>query len=381
MTLDITALPARHGDALLLSAGPARVLIDGGPSRVWDHALAPALATLGRGGPASIDLMMVSHIDADHITGILELTAALSAAHQGGKPPAAKIRETWFNGFTDALALAEPAPAEAAALSLSSASGPLATLFAGQGDARLVLSSVSQGRRLTDALDTLAIPRNPGFAGGLAIAGARRDDWRCGPLTLRVIGPDMAAVEKLRRKWAQQLPRILAREASEAELVSLDRSVYNLSSIVVVAEAGGRRALLTGDARGDMILEWLCAAGLSGPELHFDILKMPHHGSDRNIDLAFLSAVTADHYLVSGDGKHGNPEPRMFELLFQARRGARYRVHLTYPLGAICAHREFDRDGRTERLRCILERAPAGCIVEPADAAGGARINLSAGSS
>ena len=36
--------------------------------------------------------------------------------------------------------------------------------------------------------------------------------------------------------------------------------------------------------------------------MHVDVLKMPHHGSDRNMDRAFLERITADHYVFSGNG-------------------------------------------------------------------------------
>ena len=65
----------------------------------------------------------------------------------------------------------------------------------------------------------------------------------------------------------------------------MDKSVFNLSSIVVLADSGGRRMLLTGDARGDHVLDGIEAAGLfKDDRLHVDLLKLPHHGSDRNVD-------------------------------------------------------------------------------------------------
>jgi beta-lactamase superfamily II metal-dependent hydrolase len=42
----------------------------------------------------------------------------------------------------------------------------------------------------------------------------------------------------------------------------LDKSVHNLSSIVVLVESQGKRILLTGDGRGDHTLEGLKAAKL-----------------------------------------------------------------------------------------------------------------------
>ena len=59
------------------------MLIDGGPSEVYKPHLKPRLQRLrkARGladnAPLPVDLMMVSHIDDDHINGVLELTKEL----------------------------------------------------------------------------------------------------------------------------------------------------------------------------------------------------------------------------------------------------------------------------------------------------------------
>jgi beta-lactamase superfamily II metal-dependent hydrolase len=68
--------------------------------------------------------------------------------------------------------------------------------------------------------------------------------------------------------------------------------------------------LLTGDGRGDHLLQGLERAGLLSPEgtLHVDLLKVPHHGSDRNVTKEFFETVTADIYVVSANGKHDNPD-------------------------------------------------------------------------
>jgi beta-lactamase superfamily II metal-dependent hydrolase len=57
--------------------------------------------------------------------------------------------------------------------------------------------------------------------------------------------------------------------------------------------------LLTGDARGDKILEGLEKVKLLKPrgKMHEDILKVPHHGSSRNMEPIFFERITADHYV------------------------------------------------------------------------------------
>ena len=80
--------------------------------------------------------------------------------------------------------------------------------------------------------------------------------------------------------------------------------------------------LLTGDARGDKILEGPRArrrAQADGKSMHVDVLKVPHHGSSNNLETDFFERITADHYVFSGNGEHGNPERETLEMLFKAR--------------------------------------------------------------
>ncbi len=114
--------------------------------------------------------------------------------------------------------------------------------------------------------------------------------------------------------------------------------------------------LLTGDARGDKIIENLEEHGLMDDEgkIHVDLLKMPHHGSDRNVEDDFFKRVTADHYVVSGDGRHHNPELETYRMLFKARQGGDpYVIHVTYPPEELVA------DYPKEELEDLLDEAEA----------------------
>src|SRR5688572_2683304 len=110
----LEALRAKHGDALLLHYGteaePRLAVIDGGPGGVYGAALKPRLMQLReeRGlddaEPLEIELMMVSHLDADHITGILELMRGLRDAKDRKTPLPWTIERFWHNAFDDLTA-------------------------------------------------------------------------------------------------------------------------------------------------------------------------------------------------------------------------------------------------------------------------------------
>ena len=183
------------------------------------------------------------------------------------------------------------------------------------------MGSIERSSELVDAARAIGLRANRAFGGGVIQAG---DATRLAHgLSVSVIGPTAEQIAELRRKW---------REESMSELAAfLDENVLNLASIVLVVARGRKRMLLTGDARGDHILLRLMDAGvLTGETAHFDVLKVPHHGSDRNVTPDFFRRLPADHYIVSGNGKHGNPELATLRMLAEARGAAPYTVHFTY---------------------------------------------------
>jgi glyoxylase-like metal-dependent hydrolase (beta-lactamase superfamily II) len=101
----LEVLKARKGDCLLLHYGtadePALALIDGGPGGVYSKFLKPRLKQLReeRGLDESemlpIDLCMLSHIDDDHIHGLLQLTQELVDAQKSQDPRAVNILDLW----------------------------------------------------------------------------------------------------------------------------------------------------------------------------------------------------------------------------------------------------------------------------------------------
>lgn len=76
----------------------------------------------------------------------------------------------------------------------------------------------------------------------------------------------------------------------------------------------------TGDGRGDHLLQGLAQAGLLDADgtIHVTVLKLPHHGSDRNVTRSFFRKVTADHYIACANGKDGNPDLSTLRWLVQA---------------------------------------------------------------
>ncbi len=356
----LEVLRARKGDCLLLHYGtrddPALALIDGGPGGVYKPFLKPRLEALReeRGLNTSqslpVDLCMLSHIDDDHVVGLVGLTKELVDADEDNKPKLVQILDLWHNSFDDIVDndAAELAGAVEARFGPASLSGDLPPDAGANVDAVMVLAGIPRGRRLRDDAAKLGIDRNLETEGALVMASADSEPIDMGKgLTFTVVGPMQEEVKALQlehAKWVEDHPDEV-RKSAEALASYDDDSVPNLSSIVVLAESGEperKTMLFTGDARGDKILQGLKLVGLVEPggSLHVDVLKCPHHGSIANVEQDFFERVTADHYVFSANGEHGNPDRETLELLVAARGDDDYTIHLTYPVDEIDVERK-----------------------------------------
>jgi len=288
----IEMLPAGHGDCLWIEYGdpkaPRRVLIDGGAAGTYKRALRERLRGL-RENERRFELLVVTHIDADHITGILELLEDSETRFQA--------RDIWFNGYRH---LPDEKPETL---------GPV------------------QGERLTDLL--VKRPWNREFKESAVVVQADGDLPRLqleGGLVLTLLSPTPGKLADLKPEWEKEVrkagldpnqPRpgevespegfdLLGSpdvEALAAEAFSEDSAKANGSSIALLAEFEGRRLLLTGDAHpGIMTAAIKRLAG--GGRLAVDACKLPHHGSKANVNRQFLQALDCRKWLFSTNGAY-----------------------------------------------------------------------------
>jgi len=351
MIFSLEALQAYHGDCLLLHAGttskPVLLLIDGGPSGTWETSLQPRLEELrarrAGDGALRIDLAMVSHIDSDHVAGMVDFAGELVTAQQDSVPLRYDVRTLWHNSFDDVLGNDAD---DLRAAAIEALAVPLADRVADEIRAAglAVVASVAEGRELRDQATTLGWSVNEPFGGPVVLPREGVRTITLGPLKLTVVCPHAEQLEKLHDawdKWLKKHPKDVANPASAQP--SRDTSPYNLSSIVVLAECKGKRMLLTGDARDDHVLAGLDEAGIAQDgKTHVDILKLPHHGSIRNMRAEFFASVTADHYVISADGRHGNPETETLELIAGSRADDDFTIHLTNRVGTDDLERRLD---------------------------------------
>jgi hypothetical protein len=337
MIFTLEVLQADHGDSLLLHYGsaqaPQTIVIDGGPAGIYQESLEPRLlqikSTVSPNNPLSFPLVMVSHLDDDHVNGILDLLDGMIEKEEDGETPDFALSRIWFNTFDDIIGNIQIPNISSMAASASAANiGAIHPALA-RADHHItaVIASTGQGRQLRNNAQRLSLAVNSPFKEDktkkitLVMGGVKESVVRLakGP-TITVIHPNKKRLEALQAKWDKDLKTALEDGDNSIIMAAIgdkDNAPFNLSSIVCVVKYRRKSILLTGDGRSDDILEGLRQAKLlkADGKVHFHILKMPHHGSSANLSEKFLQTVTADHYVVSANGKHENPDQDTLDAL------------------------------------------------------------------
>jgi hypothetical protein len=300
-------MPAGHGDCLWIEYGdlktPHRVLIDGGPAPTYPRVKARIEALPPRS--REFDLLIITHVDADHIEGVVRLL--------GDTTLGAKFGEVWFNGWKH---LPDPNNDK-----LGPVHGEYLTALLEKGGHAWNVSFKGNAVRVPDqgTLPRVTLP---------------------GGMTLTLLSPTNQQLIKLRPKWNAEVRKAGLEPGGAAEALehlagnrrlqpdalgdlkvaalaakpfASDHSEANGSSIAVLAEYGGKSCLLTGDAFAPVLVESIQRlVDERGVErLRLDAFKIAHHGSQGNLSKELLNLFRCPRYLFSTNGKifnHPDPE-------------------------------------------------------------------------
>jgi beta-lactamase superfamily II metal-dependent hydrolase len=309
-------LPAAFGDCLLLSYGSEggaihRVLIDAGLKGTFKEALKPRLESIGQG--SLIDLVVVTHLDRDHICGMLPLVEQMPSLVRPG--------DIWFNGhdhlIEDALGVAE---AEALGKLIRKKSLPWNEAF----DQKAVVVSSASGTTLPQrelpggARITLLSP----YREQLEALAAKWDDDSLGSWDEEP--QSEAAAASIQLDMLGKRPPLSSVDVNTVlELADVDfeedDAPPNGSSIAFVFELGDRRILFGADAFPSVLARSLRSLVPDGERYKVDAFKLPHHGSMSNLSPELLDLLDCHRFLVSTNGgSFGHPHPEAIARILTA---------------------------------------------------------------
>jgi beta-lactamase superfamily II metal-dependent hydrolase len=325
------AIQARFGDCLLLEYGdanPEYILIDGGPSDNYKDHLKPALQKI-MNGSSTLQAVMISHVDNDHIVGVLDLVVELKYQLDSGAKPFLKIGELWFNSFKSTI---DTGDLEKRIKGINTVAGVNGLRMQ---EMSMAVNGIKEGYQILSVSRFLDIPINPGTQKGFYLAEQQQASTTKSNLKITVVGPTTANLQALQKKWedwiADNEQKIKEGKYTKEFAAMSDKSIPNLSSIVMLIQADGKSILFTGDCRGDHLQQGLIETGLSANgSFHVDILKVPHHGSQRNVTRDFFKEVTADTYIISADGTYDNPDYETLVWIVETAKDAARKIKIVF---------------------------------------------------
>jgi beta-lactamase superfamily II metal-dependent hydrolase len=347
---EITMLPAREGDSLLIRYGPDdapyRVLIDVGRKATYKDLL-----DLLPKGERHLELLVITHIDRDHIEGALSLLKDEDAGFS--------YDDIWFNGYKHLIWSNDES-------------------FGGV-----------QGDKLTKLIAAHVLPWNKAFDGG----PVRLDDdmpitrTLAGGLKLTLLSPTAEKLAKLEPHWAEECRRAgidpngaaiaLARpsavddvetfggslEEMAATVTTEDNAPANGSSIAFLAEYDGKTVLFGADAHPSLLVASLDKLGRPLP-LDCALVKVPHHGSQANTTRELLNRLTSPHWFISTNGSYfDHPDEVAIARILTSPASEQRTLHFNYkkPRTQIWQ----DKNSAREKYRYDCNYPEAGLVTLP----------------
>jgi len=345
----IEVYPALEGDCFLISIGneiKTNILIDGGFAETYHGYLKPRLLRMAEHGE-ELDLVVVTHVDSDHIEGIIELFKENGTAKN---PLIIPITEVWHNSYRHLDSIKQKGeeliPDEKRILAGIISQGGIVSKKKKNNPNKDV--SAKDGSTLAALLYNGEYNWNSLY-GGRAINCNNVGLISLTPdINIRMLSPNSESLRKLEKYWVKELRKkkydfkltddklfddayefyLLSQRDSQqnnenknvshkdkklsldyllSKKMSHDGSSVNGSSISFIIEYKEKKLLFLADSHPRKIhkeIQELVYKFNYDPL--FDFVKVSHHGSHRNTSVELLSLIDSPIYLFSTNGKKNN---------------------------------------------------------------------------
>lgn len=340
--MKIYPLKAAHGDALVVEAvregRPFRIVIDGGPEDTAENICDYYL------GLEHIDLLVLTHYDADHISGLLNFFANI-------KEKKGFIDNVWANCAS--------------------------------------IVEYDDEENVAAYEDAYVLSRHLVKLQKKGIIGYWCDDVTTemapvtiGPFKIEVLSPTKDIQNELLRRHRDYIEKEglqddpdLEEEVSYArvqkdatkELSALAASFrptsttfMNKTSIALQVTTEDNTILLLGDSDAKVITNSFIGLGATAEKpLKVDLIKMPHHGSKANISAQWFQLIDCSNFLFTtngGDGGAYHPDRQTIACIdsWARRNETPITLYFNYPLSTIMLRNDgLLTDAEKERFTIV----------------------------
>ncbi|EPF6236990.1 ComEC/Rec2 family competence protein [Acinetobacter baumannii] len=281
--LKIHVIDATHGDCLLLDFDHSKILIDCGPKSF--KARRDVLANIEKilGENSVIDIAIVTHNDDDHIGGFEFLLDT-----------SIKINTIVFNSLQDIPDIIKNSQKQ---ISYNQDNALKQRLLAERGIETLCLTRDSGPLIINDITLTALTPTAEVLECMLNDANVQKEREEKKRRQKQI---SSSKTEEIKPEEALQ------KIQSGQDVFVKDPSITNKSSIGLVIQCGSFSGLFLGDAHAEDVIEGLNILGFNNHQ--FNVVKISHHGSERNTNIESLSLWgKTDYILCANNEKHYHP--------------------------------------------------------------------------
>ena len=281
----LNILKAHHGDCCVIeccdaSGDPYIILIDGGPRENYRTSLVHDLDQYKK-----IDLIILTHIDSDHIGGLLEYLSSSIADNQE----------------FDKIIINAPN-----------------LLTVNQEGTQI---SIDEGVKFEKVLKEKRL--NIKVIGNI-ISESDLNEFLPDGIEIKILSPNDIALKELYTNWpkdkkpdndTQISTEVTNGKDFDIELnkLALNKDVeksiksdfVNASSIAFSIKTIDFHGLFMGDAHSSIVKDSLSKFYPENKPVEFDYIKLSHHGSKYNISNTFLDKIICFNYIISTNGGFG----------------------------------------------------------------------------
>lgn len=341
INIHLEVFPASEGDSFLVSFDKSHILIDAGVHDTYQNFIKQRLTDLSK-DMGKLDLLVITHIDEDHIEGAIQF---LSENGINNSPMIIPIEQVWHNSYRHLQFTKEK--------------------HIGESESEIIKAIISNGKRESEHLNNeskdISAKQGSTFASlllsggyswnksfqGKAVNVDTMQSIQFPKFKINLLSPNTKKLDRLARKWEKELYKkkynfvfsedkifddafefglLMGSEVEEEvqkpiskssdsfekllEDGDVDKSVTNGSSIAFILEIENKKMLFLGDSHSDIVVEQLEKMDKDqNGRINFDLVKISHHGSSKNTNTKLLELISSSKYVVSTDGsKHGHPD-------------------------------------------------------------------------
>ncbi|MEN9501328.1 MAG: hypothetical protein RI964_613 [Pseudomonadota bacterium] len=309
MSIKFEFLP-NAGEAILITIDNSfTILIDGGYSHPFKKEFSRKRKSIPK-----IDMVIVTHIDRDHIGGVVDIFKDQNYLNN--------IKYLIFNEPERCNLFHRPHKTN----NVSASDGnSLLKLLEKNENIRYIKSTYFQNTEVEEKINHIV--QN---------------------VTIKVLSPNKQVLDELLSVWnpdkfkirTDVCDNLMDNQTDDIKALAqqdyeLDGKIPNKSSIAFLLTYESRNFLLLGDAHITQVNEALKVLGYSTENpIHLDLVKLSHHGSIKNINKEFLDLIRTDKYIICPCKKLPNKETIAKIALYGKTKGEKHikNIFVTKPI-------------------------------------------------